>query len=104
MKLKFKFDPLHLDLQSSLTFSDSLHGELILFKLKNGELKLVSGYCPHFGGPLDFNGENLICPWHDYRFEIESLSVCNKKGNLSVKQLKIISLDIIHGCIEYEAL
>lgn len=39
--------------------------------LRNGEYFAISDVCPHMGAPLaggELEGENVICPWHAWRF------------------------------------
>ena len=53
-------------------FKIDQHG-LILIQ-RNGELYLLESHCPHRGHPLseaDVDGEELRCPLHGYRFNID---------------------------------
>jgi nitrite reductase/ring-hydroxylating ferredoxin subunit len=38
----------------------------------NGEIRALSGVCPHQGGPLGegtLNGDLITCPWHMWEFD-----------------------------------
>ena len=38
----------------------------------NGEIRALSGVCPHQGGPLGegtLNGNLITCPWHMWEFD-----------------------------------
>ena len=38
----------------------------------DGTVHCLEGICPHAGGPLGegtLNGNNLVCPWHEYEFD-----------------------------------
>jgi nitrite reductase/ring-hydroxylating ferredoxin subunit len=40
-----------------------------------GEIHVVSGECPHRGGPLGqgaLHGRMLVCPWHAWEFDCVS--------------------------------
>lgn len=44
----------------------------IALSYSNGEFGAVSGVCNHVGGPLGqgrLDGEYIVCPWHNYKFE-----------------------------------
>lgn len=46
--------------------------ELAIFNV-NGEYHVLSNICPHVGGPLGdgaLDGEDVICPWHGWRFNV----------------------------------
>jgi nitrite reductase (NADH) small subunit len=37
-----------------------------------GEIRAISGVCPHHGGPLgqgSLDGSTVTCPWHAYEFD-----------------------------------
>ncbi len=44
-----------------------------------GGLKLHGLVCPHLLGPLEADGDALICPWHGYRFSRETGHSCDGK-------------------------
>ena len=41
----------------------------------NGEIRALSGVCPHQGGPLGegaLDGAMITCPWHMWEFDSET--------------------------------
>jgi nitrite reductase (NADH) small subunit len=43
-----------------------------------GEIRAISGVCPHHGGPLGqgtLDGSIVTCPWHAYEFDSDT-GVC----------------------------
>jgi nitrite reductase/ring-hydroxylating ferredoxin subunit len=47
-------------------------GTVIALCNVDGEIRAVSGLCPHSNGPLGFgalHGGNLVCPWHAWEFD-----------------------------------
>jgi nitrite reductase/ring-hydroxylating ferredoxin subunit len=52
---------------------DSLRDELTAIE-KNGEVKIFSSICPHFGGEfyIDLKELKASCKWHKYQFDLKS--------------------------------
>jgi nitrite reductase (NADH) small subunit len=51
-----------------------------------GEIRAISGVCPHHGGPLGqgtLDGSTVTCPWHAYEFDSGS-GVCLFSDGLRV--------------------
>lgn len=48
-------------------FLSKIKDEVIIFS-NNGEIKVFSSICPHFGGPITCDNSHLKCPWHNYKF------------------------------------
>ena len=46
--------------------------ELVLFRTGSGKAHLLDGYCPHLGAHLGYggsvSGEEIVCPFHGWRF------------------------------------
>lgn len=56
--------------------------EIALFKVK-GKIFALNNACPHEGGPLaegEIKGNMVICPWHDWRFNLKSGECVNVPG------------------------
>ncbi len=52
----------------------------------NGEMRALSGVCPHQGGPLGegaLDGELIVCPWHAWEFH-SGTGVCRFNSAVSV--------------------
>lgn len=72
----------------SNVFSDEIY---IIFY--NNSYKAISGFCPHFGGPLtlNMNGE-FHCYWHDWKFDVHSLTCKNFSFKKKLKEYKVKDL------------
>lgn len=64
--------------------------EVTLFYLE-GNVYAINSVCPHKGGPLaegDLNGEEVVCPWHAFMFNVKTGQCLNHLG-ISVKSYKV---------------
>jgi nitrite reductase/ring-hydroxylating ferredoxin subunit len=46
---------------------------ILLSRSSSGEVCAISSVCGHFGGPLeqgDREGDTVVCPWHNSRFDL----------------------------------
>jgi len=88
--------------------------EILVLRDKN-DLKVISDICPHLGGPLS-EGEfckkskTIRCPWHGYKFSLESLKLI-ENPNEEVWAKKFVErtnndyqLKEINCCLENESL
>jgi nitrite reductase (NADH) small subunit len=51
-----------------------------------GEIRAMSGFCPHNGGPLGqgaLDGSIVTCPWHGWEFDSKT-GVCTFNDNIKV--------------------
>jgi nitrite reductase/ring-hydroxylating ferredoxin subunit len=66
---------------------DEWKDELIVFLDKNGEVKIFSSICPHFGGEIYFKKKNqvLSCKWHAWKFCLETGKCLSNNLRLSLK-------------------
>lgn len=71
--------------------------EIALFKVK-GEVYALANACPHEGGPLgegSITGRSVICPWHEWEFDLKSGSCINVPGaDAQSYKIEIIDGDI----------
>lgn len=44
---------------------------LLINKNPDGTFSAFEYKCPHAGGPLEKQGDELVCPWHDSRFGLD---------------------------------
>lgn len=53
--------------------------ELVVYRGHSGDLHLVDAYCPHLGAHLGYGGRvegnDLICPFHGWRFDGEGQNI-----------------------------
>jgi len=55
--------------------SATVNDRLIAILNRGGTFYALDGVCPHEGGPLGegtIEGDELVCPWHEGRFRLES--------------------------------
>ena len=69
-------------------FSEVFEDEILIYELDQN-LYAISGFCPHFGGPLEIKEGKINCYWHDWDFDIRKHNCVNKKVNLSIRPYKI---------------
>jgi nitrite reductase/ring-hydroxylating ferredoxin subunit len=53
--------------------------EFLISKLDTNNYKVLSSFCPHFGGPLELKNNSLYCYFHGYEFDIDSGKCLNRK-------------------------
>jgi 3-phenylpropionate/trans-cinnamate dioxygenase ferredoxin component len=59
---------------------------LAVFNTGGGYYQVLSGSCPHEGGPLGNGillGNSVVCPWHGFDFDVRT-GACNVAPDLSV--------------------
>ncbi len=49
--------------------------KLLVNKNADGTYTVMEYKCPHAGGPLEKQGETLVCPWHNSIFTLEGKKV-----------------------------
>jgi nitrite reductase/ring-hydroxylating ferredoxin subunit len=67
-------------------------GDEILLYTLNGKIYAVSGFCPHFGGPLELKDKSLTCYWHDWSFDAAEFFCKNRKINIKIKKYSVKEL------------
>lgn len=75
MKMAYKVAEI-TELQEGIPFvvRISMHLEIVLIK-KHNKIFALNNECPHMGGPLgegEVENNELVCPWHQWRFNIET--------------------------------
>jgi nitrite reductase (NADH) small subunit len=56
-----------------------------------GQYQVVSGSCPHEGGPLGDGpllGDRVVCPWHGFDFDVRT-GACSVAPDLSVTVYRV---------------
>lgn len=79
--------------------SEVFQDEILIYEL-NQTLFAISGFCPHFGGPLELKDDKIHCYWHDWDFDLRKHNCLNKKVNLSIRQYKIKRISFTEVLIE----
>jgi len=79
--------------------SEVFQDEILIYEL-NQTIFAISGFCPHFGGPLELKDDKIHCYWHDWAFDLRKHNCLNKKVNLSIRQYKIKRISFTEVLIE----
>lgn len=66
-------------------FISNIFKDEIYIYSDNGSYKAISGFCPHFGGPLTIEGNFLTCNWHGWKFDTKTLRCLNHNVNITIK-------------------
>ena len=65
----------------------------------NGELSAIDNVCPHRQGPLGqgwVEGENVICPWHSWAFNVKTgLAEYPAHERVLVFPLRVEGVDVL---------
>ena len=64
--------------------------EFLVFKTNDGDLKIYSSFCPHFGGPLTIKEGRLYCWFHAYEFDLEGGGCVNRKVDIRCDKVEFI--------------
>jgi nitrite reductase/ring-hydroxylating ferredoxin subunit len=70
-----------------------VHGEVVAVCNLAGKFYAVHDRCTHAGGPLSrgrLEGKNLICPWHDSCFDVETGAATCGPATRPVKTYRVI--------------
>ncbi len=68
--------------------------QVAVFKI-GGKIFVIEESCPHQGGPLsegEVEGLNVICPWHQMKYELES---GNSSSDAWDKEYKVKAFKVI---------
>ena len=60
-----------------------------------GELKVYTNICPHFGGPVGYhkiNGGKFVCLWHNYEFAAKDGS-CLTNRHFHLREYRSVEKD-----------
>lgn len=71
--------------------SKIMNDEILLYSL-DGNIYAVSGFCPHFGGPLELKNGVLNCYWHDWSFDAVEFSCKNRGIKIKLKKYPVEKL------------
>jgi nitrite reductase/ring-hydroxylating ferredoxin subunit len=68
--------------------SEIFHDEIYIYYYQ-GAFNAISGFCPHFGGPLTLKDNTLFCYWHGWKFNAKSHTCINHNINLTIRSYNI---------------
>ena len=67
------------------TFFSTVFGDEIIIYQNKQKLYAISGFCPHFGGPLAVELSEIHCSWHNWKFDLETHICVNQKVNCKLQ-------------------
>jgi len=72
---------------------------LAVYHVGSGQYQVLSGVCPHEGGPLGDGvllGDRVVCPWHGFDFDVRT-GACDVAPDLSVAvySVRITGSDVL---------
>lgn len=68
--------------------------DLLIYRYE-GEIRVLSNVCPHFGGPVGYhkiNDGKFVCLWHNYEFLAKDGS-CLTNKNLGLRDYEVREFD-----------
>lgn len=60
------------DIPSHGTMTVPFFGREIHVYRNNQEIRAVANVCLHLGGPLECKNDQLVCPWHNASFDMQT--------------------------------
>ena len=58
--------------------------DVVIYRTAGGVLRVVEPYCPHLGAHLGYGGkvqgEELVCPFHHFRFDASGACAATSYG------------------------
>ncbi|MEU3753750.1 Rieske 2Fe-2S domain-containing protein [Streptomyces olivoreticuli] len=77
--------------------------EVVIYRTRKGVLKAVDPYCPHLGAHLGVGGkaegEQLVCPFHQFRFSVDGVCVATPYGNPPKASLTAFPVEEKYGIV-----
>jgi nitrite reductase (NADH) small subunit len=73
------------------------NNELVVHHSESGYLASI-GRCPHRGAPLELGGVvdgELVCPWHGWRFDVDTGNCPRNGRNLRIYQVELTSKGLL---------
>jgi nitrite reductase/ring-hydroxylating ferredoxin subunit len=65
--------------------SKKFEDEIYIY-MKDDIYHAISGFCPHFGGPLDYSDGIISCYWHGWKFCPKTYKCTNHDVNIKIKK------------------
>jgi nitrite reductase/ring-hydroxylating ferredoxin subunit len=83
-----KIEKVYYDKLPYRYLSEVFMDEILIYDV-DGVLYAISGFCPHFGGPLEVKQGTIHCFWHDWKFDLHKHKCLNKQVNLRIRSYRI---------------
>ena len=68
--------------------SEIFDDEILIYEIDQN-LFAISGFCPHFGGPLEVGESKINCYWHNWNFDLRNHNCINKNVNITIRNYSI---------------
>ena len=67
--------------------------DLVLYRTSSGQARVVDAFCPHLGAHLGHggrvDGEDLVCPFHGFRFAVDGACSGTPYGSKPAKRVRL---------------
>ncbi len=74
-------------------------GRDVLVTRVEGRARAYLDSCPHFGGPLERDGDTFVCTWHEARFGLDGR--CQRGPARTDARLVVLPTRIIDDVVTY---
>ncbi len=74
-------------------------GRDVLVTRVDGRPRAYLDSCPHFGGPLERQGDHFVCGWHYAEFRLDGR--CQRGPARAESRLVVLPTQVIDGIVTY---
>ncbi len=74
-------------------------GRDVLVTRVEGQPRVYVDSCPHFGGPLELEGDRFVCGWHHAEFGLDGR--CQRGPARADARLPVLPTRVIDGVVTY---
>jgi nitrite reductase/ring-hydroxylating ferredoxin subunit len=75
-------------------------GREVLLTKTDGKPRAIMNCCMHLGGPLEQDGDKLVCAWHQAEWDLSSGKMITGPGRPDAR-LMILPTKVIDGILNY---
>lgn len=75
-------------------------GREVLLTRVNGRPRAIMNVCMHLGGPLEQNGDQLVCGWHGAEWCLRDGTKLNGPGRTDARLL-MLPIKVLGGVVTY---
>ncbi len=88
------------EIPEGATITVDFFGREVLLTRIDGQPRAIMNVCMHLGGPLEQDGEQLVCAWHNARWSLDGGSKVEGPGRPDVRLLHL-PVKVIDGVVNY---
>ncbi len=88
------------DVPEGDTLTVDFFGREVLLTKVDGKPRAIMNVCLHLGGPLEREGDQLVCAWHNARWSLDGGRKLEGPGGRDLKLLQL-PIRIIDGVVNY---